>query len=185
MRGPEEERRGPRIGAVNAQATIAVDRSLKKSLVRVENVVKYFPVGGGLFGHSMGHAVDGVSLAIPAGETLGLVGESGCGKSTLGRVIVQLQPATSGHVFFKDVDLTRVRGEKLRRTRQQIQMIFQDPYASLNPRMTFGDIVAEPLRTFRVARGRKAGQRVPHGVPFLGPNPNSSNPPPPHSSSEH
>src|SRR5207253_4224102 len=92
--------------------------------------------------------------------TLGLVGESGCGKSTLGRVIVQLQPATSGHVFFKDTDLTRLRGEKLRRMRQQVQMIFQDPYASLNPRMTVGDIVSEPLRNFRVARGRKADQRV-------------------------
>src|SRR5258708_33905983 len=124
MRGPEEERRGPRIGAVNAQATIAVDRSLKKSLVRVENVVKYFPVGGGLFGHSIVHAVDGVSLAIPAGETLGLVGKAGCGKSTLGRGIGQLQPAASGPVFFKDVELKRVRGEKLRLTRLQSQTIF-------------------------------------------------------------
>src|SRR5260370_2484057 len=172
MVGPDEERRGARSGAVNAQHTIAIDRSLKESLVRVENVVKYFPVGGGLFGHSIVHAVDGVSLAIPAGETLGLVGESGCGKSTLGRVIVQLQPATSGHVFFKDVDLTRVRGEKLRRTRQQIQMIFQDPYASLNPRMTVGDIVAEPLRNFRVARGRKAEQRVQEVMRVVGLNPN-------------
>jgi ABC-type oligopeptide transport system ATPase subunit len=145
---------------VSAQATAAADPALRKALVRVEDVVKYFPVGGGLFGRAVVHAVDGVSLTIQPGETLGLVGESGCGKSTLGRVIVQLLTATSGHVYFKDVDLTRVHGEKLRRTRQQIQMIFQDPYASLNPRMTVGDIVGEPLRNFRVARGREAERRV-------------------------
>src|SRR5260370_12587494 len=154
MVGPDEERRGARSGAVNAQRTIAVGGSLKKRLVRVENVVRYFPVGGGLFGHSICHAVDGVSLAIPAGETLGLVGESGCGKSTLGRVIVQLQPATSGHVFFKDVDLTRVRGEKLRRTRQQIQMIFQDPSASLNPRTPVAPILPVPRLNFPAPRRR-------------------------------
>ena len=144
-------------------------------LVRVEEVVKHFPVGGGFFGRSLVHAVDGVNLTIKAGETLGLVGESGCGKSTLGRVIVQLQPATSGHVYFKDVDLTRVRGEKLRRTRQQIQMIFQDPYASLNPRMTVGDIVSEPLRNFGVARGRKAEERVQEVMRVVGLNPNFVN----------
>jgi oligopeptide transport system ATP-binding protein len=90
-------------------------------------------------------------------------------------VIVQLLPATSGHVYFKDVDMTKVRGEKLRRTRQQIQMIFQDPYASLNPRMTVGDIVGEPLRNFGVARGRKAEQRVQEMMRVVGLNPSYVN----------
>src|SRR5258708_11545723 len=138
---------------MTAEAAVSSQASAAEPLVRLDSVVKHFSVGAGIFGHAVVRAVDGVNLDIRPGETLGLVGESGCGKSTLGRVIVQLQPATSGHVFFKDVDLTRVRGEKLRRTRQQIQMIFQDPYASLNPRMTVGDIVAEPLRNFRVAPG--------------------------------
>jgi len=118
--------------------------------------LKHFPVAGGLFGRAVVHAVDGVTLAIEPGETLGLVGESGCGKSTLGRVIVRLQPATSGHVFFKNTDLTQMRGEKLRRTRQEIQMIFQDPYASLNPRMTVGSIIGEALVIHKLAKTRKA-----------------------------
>src|SRR5437660_6439871 len=150
--------------------TPATDPTIKSPLLRVENVVKHFPTGGA-FGRAVVHAVDDVSLAIQQGETLGLVGESGCGKSTLGRVIVQLQPATSGHVYFKDIELTKLRGEKLRRMRQQVQMIFQDPYASLNPRMTVGDIVSEPLRNFRVARGRKAEQRVQEVMRGVGLNP--------------
>src|SRR5205809_4205757 len=150
--------------------TPATDPTIKSPLLRVENVVKHFPTGGA-FGRAVVHAVDDVSLAIQQGETLGLVGESGCGKSTLGRVIVQLQPATAGHIYFKDTDLTKLRGEKLRRMRQQVQMIFQDPYASLNPRMTVGDIVSEPLRNFRVARGRKAEQKVQKVMRLVGLNP--------------
>jgi oligopeptide/dipeptide ABC transporter ATP-binding protein len=160
---------------VSALAVPAPDPQVKKPLVRVENLVKHFPVGTGFLGRQVVHAVDGVDLEIQPGETLGLVGESGCGKSTLGRVIVQLLPATSGHVYFKDVDMTKVRGEKLRRTRQQIQMIFQDPYASLNPRMTVGDIVGEPLRNFGVARGRKAEQRVQEMMRVVGLNPSYVN----------
>ena len=161
--------------SAQAAPTPATDPTLKAPLVRIEDLVKYFPAGGGLFGRTVVHAVDGVSLAIEAGETLGLVGESGCGKSTLGRVIVRLLPATSGHIYFKDTDLTKVRGEKLRRTRQEIQMIFQDPYASLNPRMTVGDIVSEPLRNFGVARGRKAEQKVQEVMRVVGLNPNFVN----------
>jgi oligopeptide/dipeptide ABC transporter ATP-binding protein len=153
----------------------SADPTVKRPLVRVEKLVKYFPVAGGLLSRSVVHAVDGVDLVIGEGETLGLVGESGCGKSTLGRVIVRLQPATSGSVFFRDVDMTRLRGEKLRRMRQEIQMIFQDPYASLNPRMTVGDIISEPLRNFRVARGRKAEQRVQEVMRVVGLNPNFVN----------
>ena len=150
--------------------TPATDPTIKSPLVRIEHLVKHFPTGGA-FGRAVVHAVDDVNLAIQKGETLGLVGESGCGKSTLGRVIVQLQPATSGHVFFQDQDLTRLHGEKLRRIRQQVQMIFQDPYASLNPRMTVGDIVSEPLRNFRLARGKKAEQRVQEVMRVVGLNP--------------
>src|SRR2546422_9817670 len=138
--------------------TPATDPTINTPLLRVENVVKHFPTGGA-FERAVVHAVDDVSLAIQPGETLGLVGESGCGKSTLGRVIVQLQPATAGHVYFKGADLTTMRGEKLRRLRQQMQMIFQDPYASLNPRMAVGDIIAEPLRNFGVATGKAAEKK--------------------------
>ena len=155
--------------------TPATDPTVKNPLVRVVELVKHFPAGGGLLGRNIVHAVDGVSLAIEEGETLGLVGESGCGKSTLGRVIVRLLPATSGHVYFKDADLTALRGEKLRRTRQEVQMIFQDPYASLNPRMTVGDIVSEPLRNFGLARGKKADQKVQEMMRVVGLNPNFVN----------
>ncbi|TMC96786.1 MAG: ATP-binding cassette domain-containing protein [Chloroflexi bacterium] len=142
-----------------------------KSLVRVENVVKHFPAGLG----AHVHAVDGVSFDIREGETLGLVGESGCGKSTLARLVTQLIPATSGKVFFGDVELTKLRGEKLRQYRRQLQMIFQDPFASLDPRMTVGDIIAEPLDNFRIARGRQRNQRVQELLKIVGLNPNFNN----------
>jgi oligopeptide transport system ATP-binding protein len=112
-----------------------------------------------------------VSFEVRGGETLGLVGESGCGKSTLGRVIAQLHPATSGHIYFKDIDLVTLKGEKLRRMRQQLQMIFQDPYASLNPRMTVGDIIGEPLTNFHIARGKAREKRVNEVMRICGLNP--------------
>jgi oligopeptide transport system ATP-binding protein len=142
-----------------------------RPLVRVENVVKYFPAG---LGNTV-KAVDGVSFEIRQGETLGLVGESGCGKSTLGRVVAQLLPVTSGKVFFEDVELTRLRGERLRQQRRQMQIIFQDPYASLDPRMTVGDIIGEPLVNFRVMRGRKLNARVQELLRIVGLNPYFNN----------
>ncbi len=145
------------------------------ALVRVQDAVKHFPIGAGLFGRQVVHAVDGVSFEIRAGETLGLVGESGCGKSTLGRLIVQLEPATAGHVYLDGQDLTRLNGEKLRRVRRQMQMIFQDPYASLNPRMTVGDIIGEPLRNFGLARGKAREARVQEVMRVCGLNPNFVN----------
>ncbi|TMF35287.1 MAG: ATP-binding cassette domain-containing protein [Chloroflexi bacterium] len=140
-------------------------------LVRVENVVKHFPVGIGL----TVKAVDGVSFEIRHGETLGLVGESGCGKSTLGRLVMQLIPVTSGEVFLDDVQLTKIHGEKLRQQRRQMQIIFQDPFASLDPRMTVGDIIGEPLVNFRMMRGRKLNQRVQELLRVVGLNPNFNN----------
>jgi len=142
-----------------------------KSLVRVESVVKHFPAG---LGQSV-KAVDGVTFDIREGETLGLVGESGCGKSTLARLITQLVPVTSGKVWLGDVELTRLRGEKLRQQRRQLQMIFQDPFASLDPRMTVGDIIAEPLDNFGVMRGRKRNERVQELLRIVGLNPNFNN----------
>jgi oligopeptide transport system ATP-binding protein len=145
------------------------------ALVRVEDLVKHFPIGSGLFGGQSVKAVDGVTFEVRTGETLGLVGESGCGKSTLGRVIAQLQPATAGHVFYKDQDLVTIRGERLRRMRQEMQMIFQDPYASLNPRMTVGEIISEPLTNFGIARGRERERRVQEVMRICGLNPNFLN----------
>ncbi|HKW06882.1 MAG TPA: ABC transporter ATP-binding protein [Candidatus Dormibacteraeota bacterium] len=140
-------------------------------LVRVENVVKHFPAG---LGQTV-KAVDGVSFEIRPGETLGLVGESGCGKSTLGRLVAQLLPVTSGKVFFQDVELTHLRGERLRQQRRQMQIIFQDPFASLDPRMTVGDIIGEPLVNFGVMRGKKLNARVQELLRVVGLNPYFNN----------
>jgi oligopeptide/dipeptide ABC transporter ATP-binding protein len=127
-------------------------------LVEVRDLVKHFPVGGGLFGRApaMIRAVDGVSFTIRRGETLGLVGESGCGKTTTGRCILQLERPTSGAVLFEGRDLTRLSDAELRPIRRRIQVIFQDPYSSLNPRMTVGQILGEPLAVHGMAADRAA-----------------------------
>jgi oligopeptide transport system ATP-binding protein len=116
-------------------------------LLKVDNLKKYFPITGGFFGKTVGHvkAVDDVSFYVRKGETLGLVGESGCGKSTTGRVLMRLLEATEGKVFFEDQELTSLNSNAMRKMRKEIQMVFQDPFASLNPRHTVEKILEEPL----------------------------------------
>ncbi|HEY3344527.1 MAG TPA: oligopeptide/dipeptide ABC transporter ATP-binding protein [Anaerolineaceae bacterium] len=132
-------------------------------LLKVENLVKYFPITRGIvIQREVGavHAVDDVSFDVRRGETVGLVGESGCGKSTTGRTILQLYKPTSGHIYFEGVDLATMHGEHLRHMRRRMQMIFQDPYASLNPRMTVEEIIGEPLIVHNAARGSEIRERV-------------------------
>jgi oligopeptide transport system ATP-binding protein len=142
-------------------------------LVRVENVKKHFPIRRGFLQRQVGavKAVDGVSFDVRKGETLGLVGESGCGKSTTGRVILQLHKATDGQVIMGGKDVTKLQGEELRQMRRKMQMIFQDPYASLNPRMMVMDIVGEPLEVHGMARGKEREERVKHLLEVVGLNP--------------
>src|SRR5580700_10650052 len=118
------------------------------TLLEVDSVVKHFPVrGGALVGRTSGevHAVDGVSFSLKVGETLGLVGESGCGKSTLARLIAALHPVTSGHIRFKGQDITALSRRQMRPLRRSVQMVFQDPYGSLNPRRRVGSILGDPF----------------------------------------
>ena len=142
-------------------------------ILKVEELKMHFPIYRGVFQRQVGavRAVDGVSFNVYRGETLGLVGESGCGKSTVARTILQLYKATAGDVHFEDVELMKLRGEELRRMRRKMQMIFQDPYASLNPRMTVEQIVGEPLIVHSAATGKEVQERVEHLLETVGLNP--------------
>ncbi|MDD1501160.1 dipeptide ABC transporter ATP-binding protein [Lysinibacillus sp. CNPSo 3705] len=122
----------------------------KENLLELINLKTYYPIKGGLFKHTIGHvkAVDNISFSIKNGETLGLVGESGCGKSTTGRTILRLLDATEGKVIFNGHDITKLQGKSLREIRKDIQMVFQDPYASLNPMQMVGSIIAEPIMNY-------------------------------------
>jgi oligopeptide transport system ATP-binding protein len=142
-------------------------------ILKVENLKMYFPIKRGVIQRTVGyvHAVDDVSFEVRKGETLGLVGESGCGKTTTGRTILQLYKATEGHVFFEGKDLTTLHGEEMRLMRRKIQMIFQDPYASLNPRMTVEQIVGEPLVVHGLARGSEIREKVKQLLTMVGLNP--------------
>jgi len=145
----------------------------KQVLLKVENLYKHFPIKKGIiFSRQTGavHAVDGISFNIYNGETLGLVGESGCGKSTTGRTILQLYRPTSGSVFFEGDDLAKLKGENLRRKRRDLQMIFQDPYASLNPRMTVGQIIGEPMEIHGTYKGAAQTKRVQDLLQLVGLN---------------
>ncbi|MBV8085987.1 MAG: dipeptide ABC transporter ATP-binding protein [Chloroflexi bacterium] len=148
------------------------------TLLEVKNLKMHFPLTKGIiFQRKVGavQAVDGINFDVRQGETLGLVGESGCGKSTAGRSILQLYRPTEGEVIFEGVDLVQIGGERLRRMRRRMQMIFQDPYASLNPRMTVGSIVAEPLEIHNLARGKEKQARVQELLRVVGLNPYFAN----------
>jgi len=131
-------------------------------LLEVEDLKTYFPIRKGLLRRTVGYvkAVDGVSFNIQPGQTLGLVGESGCGKTTVVRTIVRLEPATAGKITFNCIDVLQTRGEELRKLRGDISVIFQDPYGSLNPRMTVGGIVAEPLKVHKTIKDSELNDRL-------------------------
>jgi oligopeptide/dipeptide ABC transporter ATP-binding protein len=140
----------------------AASSAARAPLLTVRDLIKHYPIRRGLFGGQAGtvRAVDGVSLEVMPGETLGVVGESGCGKTTLGRSILRLIEPTSGAVSFNGTDVLALKGAELRRLRRQMQIIFQDPFSSLNPRMSIGAIIREGLTIHRIAEGAAADARV-------------------------
>jgi len=149
------------------------DGTADGELLKVQNLKMYFPITQGIIlQRQVGwvRAVDDVTFTVKRGETLGLVGESGCGKSTTGRAILQLYKPTAGTVNFLGKSLTQLNGGDLRKMRREMQMIFQDPYASLNPRMTVGSIIGEPLEIHGLARGREKSDRVQELLRIVGLN---------------
>ena len=158
-----------------ASASTAADGDV---LLRVENLVKYFPIkSGNPFQRTRDfvHAVDGVSLEIRSGETLGLVGETGCGKSTLARCVARLYDITSGRIIFDGQDISTLSARRMRPLRREIQMIFQDPYGSLNPRRRVGSIIGDPFAIHKIAKGAERKERVQHLMELVGLNPEHYN----------
>jgi len=143
-------------------SAIAEGTAVAPTLLEVAHLTKHYPVRGGVFGRGRGevHAVDDVSFAIRQGETLGLVGESGCGKSTIGKTVLRLVEPTAGTIAWRGQHIHRLHGRAMRPYRRELQAVFQDPYASLNPRMRAADIVAEPIRNFEKVSAAEMGERV-------------------------
>ncbi len=165
----------PEVGPTSEESVAAATAG--DELLRVEGLVKHFPIKAGVFKHTVGQvrAVDGVDLEIKRGETLGVVGESGCGKTTLGRTVMKLLEPTAGRIIFDDKDITHFDRKAMRPVRREIQIVFQDPYASLNPRMTVREIVAEPLRINGLYRGHNGRQRVEELLRTVGLSPEHAN----------
>ncbi|AYV69329.1 MULTISPECIES: ABC transporter ATP-binding protein [Niallia] len=149
------------------------DRIFKEQmqpLVEIQNLKKYYPIKKGILSKTVGHvkAVDGLDFSIYSGETISLVGESGCGKSTTGRAIVKLDPPTDGKVLFEGRDMAAIQNKELRKIRTDMQIIFQDPYSSLNPRKRIGDLLAEPLIAHRLASKEEASKKVDRMLEIVG-----------------
>lgn len=144
--------------------------SMNEVLLEVRNLVKHFPVKAGIFQRTVAvvKAVDGVSFQIRRGETFGLVGESGCGKTTTGRCVLMLETPTSGEIVFKGVDITKLNQKQLRKLRPKMQIVFQDPFSSLNPRLPIKEIIGEAIAYHKIAKGREVERRVQELLEMVG-----------------